>query len=88
MKDFEQFLFRSHFVTDAEHSNYVNNVRVPASEKKVEVTKKREREAVATVEEKRVKGKEEEMVCRMTNAARVLSPSLSVSVSPPPSCES
>lgn len=87
MKDFEQFLFRSHFVTDAEHSNYVNNVRVPASEKKVEVAKKREREAVATVE-KRVKGKEEEMVCRMTNAARVLSPSLSVSVSPPPSCES
>ena len=87
MKDFEQFLFRSHFVTDAEHSNYVNNVRVPASEKKVEVAKKREREAVATVE-KRVKSKEEEMVCRMTNAARVLSPSLSVSVSPPPSCES
>ena len=87
MKDFEQFLFRSHFVTDAEHSNYVNNVRVPASEKKVDV-KKREREAVAAVEEKRVKSKEEEMACRMTNAARVLSPSLSVSVSPPPSCES
>ena len=87
MKDFEQFLFRSHFVTDAEHSNYVNNVRLPASEKKVDV-KKREREAVAAVEEKRVKSKEEEMVCRMTNAARVLSPSLSVSVSPPPSCES
>ena len=87
MKDFEQFLFRSHFVTDAEHSNYVNNVRLPASEKKVDV-KKREREAVTAVEEKRVKGKEEEMACRMTNAARVLSPSLSVSVSPPPSCES
>lgn len=87
MKDFEQFLFRSHFVTDAEHSNYVNNVRLPASEKKVDV-KKREREAVAAVEEKRVKSKEEEMACRMTNAARVLSPSLSVSVSPPPSCES
>ena len=87
MKDFEQFLFRSHFVTDAEHSNYVNNVRLPASEKKVDV-KKREREAVTAVEEKRVKGKEEEMACRMANAARMLSPSLSISVSPPPSCES
>ena len=87
MKDFEQFLFRSHFVTDAEHSNYVNNVRMPAGAKKTEAKKRERAEAATTADEKRGKSKEDEMTCRMTNAARVLAPSLSISVALPPSCE-